>query len=1290
MATSFHEAIDTLLAGKELSWDAHSSHNAGKIILNTPESRRLFKYLLSQQQDKVTEASEDLFPALIASWENEEYDPKDDINSETTKDINQQFRLSNIETEGFGGLNLFDGKLFTLDVNQESWCLEGQNGSGKTSLISSIIWALTGRQISEHSGLIFDDAKRQPVFDTNGKTIGTWPPIVSYPTSPADLKKDAYIRVKLTFIDQDGNEAFAERSITSKSDGTEPVVKENIDNRLTVSPQLIETGILMPNRLAHINFGEKSQSLYQAVKKLTGLDQLGGIGDGAATLTHGGRKFLKYAKNNGIDKIEVSFTQRITKANEQASEIKTDLSSIQNITSPKIIDDLAALIDIIEKHAIKHAQILKDEVSSEIDITQQQGRQKILEAIGVAKGIAENSSKNVSVFTVLKDLHTEHKANNLEQISNCIADAEKKLNTAISWHIQQQKDEKLRLKALASQWYEEPESPQDLPKCPLCIGDLETIEQNELKEELKTLKAAGDEAEKHLADVCRKIHEELKESVPASLRNKINSLSILDPKAEITSAAKVLFTEQAPFNDILCGISTIMNNNISTREDKLPDYISDIPPSEINSDDEPVKLVVEYINELLKTLSLSEWWSTHRADFGTFWKDIIGIVPDGDQIGIETLLGQINKIEEALTASMPYDAVLSELNEIIKLSAEWKLINDEQIKRKEIALELEPLKELRTFVNTETASSISSLTDNIKLILQRIHIKERFDFHDAGLKRKEVHVHGSFSENMKIDALPIANTSWLRAILWAFIYALRETTLEKLQANPFPLILLDDPQTTFDPRNKRKWAHELTRLGNLPQDDFQNAQIFITTHERQFFTLITETESFDGQNGLIAPVDVSSGTISIVNGNIMERLYQKASENMDDAAAREFISKTRIYIEKLLKHMLRSEGNHINSLNLGSLIREIDKLRNNHTAPFTRKPFEDIIKVLSNKSRSIKLINTSPHDDDETVGLAEAKDVLEYWQNHIKDALHNAFQCLVAFESYSGDPRTFDYSATVVELPIGQKDKLKSAELLNTGIAAAAKTDGRCGDGLLQLNHSDEAEKITLYNHEIYQLTANTLEPVASIGDLIIVSNYVGIKPRDLIVTAFGDNLLARRINTSAEHPDLAILTAQAIDPSSIAEPKITPLGNISPKKIVGTLFIADTFPVMSDNEIKEIESPDEYFKLLNKANLFKVKGRSAEPIALDGQYLMVGQAIDDVQEWKKLDGQLVVCIDSDDNSYFKRFRPKPSGIYILESLNPDGTTSAEILSHDEQSNLPQISQVLPVLGVLFELPETS
>lgn len=150
----------------------------------------------------------------------------------------------------------------------------------------------------------------------------------------------------------------------------------------------------------------------------------------------------------------------------------------------------------------------------------------------------------------------------------------------------------------------------------------------------------------------------------------------------------------------------------------------------------------------------------------------------------------------------------------------------------------------------------------------------------------------------------------------------------------------------------------------------------------------------------------------------------------------------------------------------------------------------------------------------------------------------------------------------------------------------------------------------------------------------------------------------------------------------------IAPLNGLECRKVVGTLFTSEGGQfIATEDEVAAVDAPADYFRFLDQARLFKVQGRSAEPLALDGQYLMTGEPVADASAIAGLDGRLVVAVDADGATYFKRFRRMQAGLVVLESLNPDGTAPAELFSLDGRDVIPRLVQVLPVLGVLFELP---
>ncbi|MGH7100642.1 MAG: AAA family ATPase, partial [Stellaceae bacterium] len=303
MSLSLYEAKQRLLSGDVLSWTKFENYGAGSVQLTTAAARRLLHYLLSCDQAKVAEANETLFDGLVAAWDNAAFDPAAANVASSPTSAAGPWRLVRLEAFGFGGINLIDGPPFVVPFNGENWCLEGQNGSGKTSLASAIRWALTGYRCRDQEGLVLERGSRTPVHNDSGVEIGDWPAIVAYPPTVAKLAGAAETWVRVTFQNPDGNSAEAYRRLTA-AHGEDPIVEATIAPELLAAPQLLEVGLLMPARLARIGFGERSRTIYEAVKLLTGLDQLAAIADGASNFAHRSKRFMRYAVDNGIRAIE--------------------------------------------------------------------------------------------------------------------------------------------------------------------------------------------------------------------------------------------------------------------------------------------------------------------------------------------------------------------------------------------------------------------------------------------------------------------------------------------------------------------------------------------------------------------------------------------------------------------------------------------------------------------------------------------------------------------------------------------------------------------------------------------------------------------------------------------------------------------------------------------------------------------------------------------------------------------------------------------------------------------------
>jgi len=1286
---SLSQARKILGSGEQLQWEEHANHKAGKVKLEGTRSKRLFKHLSGLTTDELENLGDQVFQELIDIWLSDDEDNQDHDDIHVTSTNTESWTLKKLQSYGFGGLNHYGANLFTLDIDGETWCIEGQNGSGKSSLANAIIWAFTGKIVSEHSGRLEDVSERKDVYNENGVKIGTWPPIASYPDDPTNLNEPAKVFVKLIFESDSGTISTVYRRMRSFSDGTPADNLRLLPTDISASIHLVDVGLIMPSRVGSLGFGDKSESLSAAVKTLMGLDALEHIGKSVAKLKRGGSRFLNYAKQQRIVDIENDYLKWLDVAKRNSETTGYDFDCFSELNEKWEIDELETICSEAESKAVSKMQTLVDFISEAIDLSDTKGRGKVKNSVEKVKVFITSSPNGLNSFKALAALSNSRGDGNLANLAGKLDDAEQSLLLALDWHQKQQEDTKLRFKAEASLWI------GNLPvtHCPLCEDELLSEKQKALASELEEIQGSAIQAKIELNDACNKILTDISSCIPPSINAALQTLtngsvkkSLLDDINQSLVNSNEMVT--------LIGAKLLLDEALKKRWGDLP-----IPPSPNTKNAErtlpsPARRVWDEIQKYRHILSLSDWWAQERQSYWNFWKQVIG-QPLTNEDGAEFPQSILGKHLETLNGSLldakPYEDTVNALNNATKKAIRWREINSHQLMREDIAKSVSPLSELVNFVNAETSRSIDALSNRIEDVLGRIHLCDKLDYQNTSFTRQSaskssVEISASLSANFKIDATLVANTSWLRAILWAFIFSLREETVESIGYNPFPLMVLDDPQTTFDPRNEQMWAAEIVRLTN--ETGLHKVQAIVTTHETAFFkTLVEVNKDFHGRHGRIASVTEEVGTVLIENDTHIDRLWNSANAKNDDQLAREFIEKLRVFLECTVRYILWGEGASVRGELLSGLIQRLQRLVDSEDRPFHHRQVVRLANRLTGNATIIGKIQDIHHRINQ--GLPDARDIHEKFWKHVKGDLHDSFNIVAEFRVYQGDSRQYSYNSNIVPLNSHQKEEVRSLNLVNTGIAAAARTDGRAGDGIITIEELANCPEVKLYNHDVYRLVSPTLEPVANIGDFLIVINHSSIENRSLVVAGHESRFLARRYSEPEEHPLTAVLTAQCTDPNSIADPVLIPTKAINAKSIVGTLFNANTSVIESatdGSEVAIVSDVTSYKALIDNARLFKVEGQSAEPIALDGQYLLTGQDVTSQQDIIRMDGRLVIASDSEGTRYFKRLRAIAKETIILESLNADGYYPSIVASLDSSQDI-QITTVLPVTGVLFELP---
>ena len=254
--------------------------------------------------------------------------------------------------------------------------------------------------------------------------------------------------------------------------------------------------------------------------------------------------------------------------------------------------------------------------------------------------------------------------------------------------------------------------------------------------------------------------------------------------------------------------------------------------------------------------------------------------------------------------------------------------------------------------------------------------------------------------------------------------------------------------------------------------------------------------------------------------------------------------------------------------------------------------------------------------------MNEARDVYKHWHDRLRPALERAFRIIRDHRALHGGLTALHAFPPFVALPEGHKAKVREFKqpLLGT---AAALTDGRAADGCVDLNIGESGTgTIELSDHFVFRLLAPTLEPVAAPGDLLLVRDHAKATPLSLVVALHEHRLLARRLQLADNHSDVAVLTASAINPRLTAPPVIAKLSTLTLKKIVGVLYDGKGTGTGGETEIAECGGEAGFSSVVAGVRGYvEISGHSAEPLALDKQFLIIGSAITLQDAERRLDG---------------------------------------------------------------------
>lgn len=1271
-----------------------NGENVRGVVLPNSTQRRMLRFLLESPErsqgpfrDDFIQALKDTFNAPDVTTSSEEgeagaaeagscKDEKAGTESANAKPTTPpRWLLHRIEAAGVGGVTRHGAKPFVLDVQGESLAIDGFNGQGKSSLISLIMMGLTGHRIGPHGPSEAACVARQ-VREVDGKRTAKWPPAVSYPSEFDDfLTVEPSATIRLTFRDEEGNEHFIERKLTREGiSPARPVLPPG------VTPLCVELSVLVPNRIAHVRVGEETR-LVEVLVELIGLEPLRLLGEHATALCHGSKNFVGFPKKAELDNARTAAQAKVDElmASDVARAAELPWTSISAaMGDSKFSERVKEIRDALQKK--KSELFIGVTVATSLDLSRPEDVNKVQRAVAEASALlGENLLRSLPSMAAVSQIGALSKPESLQAAQAAVALAQTALEVARGARDRQLKDNRLRLKAVAARWHAEhhPDA-ETVDACPLCDRSFEAPhEAGSLAIELAELRTEGEEVTRSFEDACRIIEMTLSEALNAC------GCSTALPAAPIRG----LLDELAQTLENSGALGLILSAPRGRALDQIrasADSLLQPPSISDEVDGSPAERgILTAISGAGHAIRLAVAWPEARPLLTMVREEILGKQGADGSYAPGTLLHSLEAVTKASREAAPIDAAIRSLDDAAQAHGRWRDLEAERELRHSIAAAIEPLKGLTRLVDEEAREALELVTEDTVELFNRIYAGGQLDLSGAVLERRSsLMVEGRFGEAL-LDASHIANTSWLRAFLWAFALTLRSHFVEGMGYDPMPLLLMDDPQATFDHCNERQWAQLLAEMVAAPNGGKPQAQLLVTSYDDRLFDLMKMHGGFAGRRAAVCGLSPETGVLRVIDGDLHKRCWDAFKADRRPETARDYIAEVRNVTEGKLGIILHVYGIKTSMATLKDYMAALESRKE---MPFFSSPeVQKVMNTLRTARAFISAINASHHEADrKTLTAIDAEAVQTTWQK-LDDQLEAANILARRFEFYG--PRQISPETV---LPFPQVNRFEPAtEVSNSDFVlsgrVAAATDGR-----VTVGEADEGEQRRFVRHCAVRMLADTLAPIAVAGDILILRKYGKPKDDDLVVADVDGVLRARRLRMAGGTSKMITLLAEPNGPSG--EPPLV-IGSAGEEiRIVDGVLFSTSKVVRGSPSLGEAEDVGRQVDIMvhagREGSVWQVDGDSAVPVALDGQFLLVGAPVRRPEELRALDSTPVFAtVESGENEperYFKRLRLAGT-VVVLESIETSGRFPPIVCGLTDSLGLPTLVQVAPVKGVLFQ-----
>jgi len=702
------------------------------------------------------------------------------------------------------------------------------------------------------------------------------------------------------------------------------------------------------------------------------------------------------------------------------------------------------------------------------------------------------------------------------------------------------------------------------------------------------------------------------------------------------------------------------------------------------------------LNRVNRAICFAEWRTSHYDDCLKIYHQIIGakLKPsdniDQMDLSIAPIRNRLIMLQSVTTSAEPISECIAKVKQLISI-VKGRRKSEVQCQDYDNAVTaLESIKRLGSLA----AQQVNDLQDDLQGATERWRdslYRNAYSKSGHALAKTAVAPEGELSisvgsHNTIAPAQHVSNASALRASLLGFYFAFWERVLKT--RGGFKLMILDDPQEMLDEENEARLACTIALLAK------GKAQLLVTTHDQKFAGLVSREGQAAAviEHRSIHPVNSCRHTIEtpLAYQDLIKKRLAFINDRDNMPAARDYLAECRVYIEARLTDFFDDPAYASKTLKptLSDHIGHARHLLKNHSNNelFKADSFRQLCRdpSLAQGSACLTRLNDSHHGGKRDIMASDVCDIEADLERLVKlaDALHTDFRLwrrrddLITPVVPNKNVRINAIATPIIKpLPIYQDLAAftGSAPSFNQEVFEENTIDGEW--------FSDKA---------LFFLRNDMLGYSAPAGSVAIVeASGAHIDDQSLVIAKYKNKYLARRLLRNNKHSTDITLATVTTDPRMRPPTIVVSTLDVELYRIVGFLF--DEMPP-SDINNKHDAIPVENASVFKKIkSCYQVNGISAEPLALDGQLVLGGDALSR-EGFSSKHNSFVAMSLSGGGGVFKRLGDSLPGNlkHLIQLDSIGGRGSSIVVSTSEQSidsqNVRSIISGRSIVGVIYEL----